>query len=270
MSPSIFVFVALNCEARPLIRNWRLKKHTRKHPFAIYTGDERAVVVTGIGKVAMAGAVGYTLSMFSDAQQPLLLNLGIAGHRKHNLGALYLADKIVDKDAGKKFYPQFPFPLACETGTVATLANPVTDYVEDFLYEMEAAAFYEMAVKFSSSELIHCLKIVSDNATSSLDDISENLVDEWICLYLDKIDSVIQQLLNARHALPDLNDEVYEQLIAQFHFTASSAVKLKNLLQRWQLVAANPEMDWLAGDVGNGKELIARLEKQLEKKDYYL
>jgi adenosylhomocysteine nucleosidase len=270
MSPSIFVFIALNCEARPLIRSRRLKKHPGKHPFAIYTGDERVVVVTGFGKVAMAGAVGYTLSMFPDAQQPLLLNLGIAGHSRHSLGSLYLADKIVDQDTGKKFYPQLPFAIACETATVATLAKPRAGYAEDYLYDMEAAAFYEMAVKFSSNELIHSLKIVSDNALSSLEAISENLVDEWISRHLDAIDHLIARIVNGKRLLPELNDEAYEQLMARFHFTASNSVKLKNLLQNWQLVTADRRLSWSDLDAGNGKELITWLEQQLEKKDFYL
>lgn len=270
MSPSIFVFIALSCEAGPLIRNWRLKKHPHKHPFAIYTNDERVVVVTGIGKVAMAGAVGYTLSMFCDAQQPILLNLGIAGHRNHSLGALYLADKIIDNDTGKKFYPQLPFSIACETGTVATLATPVTDYAESCLYDMEAAAFYEMAVKFSSSELIQCLKIVSDNALSSIEAISENLVNEWISLHQDAIETLIERLVVGRRVLPDVNNEVYGQLTEQFHFTASNAVKLKNLLQRWQLLMSGHELSWKNAGAKNGKELIAWLEQGLEKTDFYL
>jgi nucleoside phosphorylase len=268
--PSLFVFVALPCEAKPLIQRWRLKKHPHKHPFAIYTDNERTVVVTGIGKVAMAGAVGYTLSLFQGPQHLLLVNFGIAGHCQHNLGSLYLADKIVDNDTGKKFYPQLPFGTACETASVATLAKPQEGYAGDYLYDMEAAAFYEIACKFSSSELIHSLKIISDNTQSPLANISEDSVECWIAQHLDTIDNLLVKLDNCRCALPSIASEVYEQLATQFHFTASNAVRLKTLLQSWKLLNPNCELDWRNADVANGKGLIAWLEQQLEKNDFFL
>jgi hypothetical protein len=268
--PSLLVFVALPCEAKPLIQRWRLKKHPHNHPFAIYTGKERAVVVTGIGKVAMAGAVGYTLSLFQGPQHPLLLNFGIAGHRLHNLGSLYLADKIVDTDTGKKFYPQLPFSSTCKTAGVATLAKPQSGYDEDYLYDMEAAAFYEIACKFSSSELIHSLKIVSDNSQSPLANIREDSVECWIAQHLDTIDNLLVKLDKCRCSLPSLDLEVYGQLAAQFHFTASNAARLKTLLQSWKLLNPGHELDWRNSGVANGKGLIAWLEQQLEKNNFFL
>lgn len=270
MSPSLFVFAALSCEARPLIQHWHLQKHPRKHPFTIYASDERVIVITGLGKVAMAGAVGYTLSLFPDTQQPLLLNLGIAGHRQHSLGSVYLADKIIDAATEKKFYPQLPFSVPCPTGAVATQIKPHTDYVENFLYDMEASAFYEMAVKFSSSELIHCLKIISDNLQSPLENISEALVEDWCSQQLPTIDRLVTRLDRLRQPSRATTPELYEQLLGQFHFTATSAVKLKALLKRWHLLTANEIPAWRDANLRSGKELIAWMEKQLEKAEFYL
>ncbi len=270
MSPSLFVFIALSCEARPLIRHWHLKKHIRKHPFAIYVNDERVVVITGIGKVAMAGAVGYTLSLFPDMQQPLLLNLGIAGHRQHSLGSLYMADKITDTETGKKFYPQLAFSVSCPTHAVATQVKPHTDYAENCLYDMEAAAFYEMAVKFSSSELIHCLKIISDNKQSPLENICEPLVEDWCTQQLPAIDRIVAQLDRLRQTSVTSTSELYPQLLEQFHFTATSAGRLKALLNRWHLLKGDEILTWRDANPRSGKELIAWLEKQLEAAEFYL
>ncbi|MGZ5056534.1 MAG: hypothetical protein ACXWAT_16540 [Methylobacter sp.] len=270
MSPSLFVFIALPCEARPLIQHWHLKKDIRKHPFAIYADDERLVVITGLGKIAMAGALGYTLSMFPDIHLPVLLNLGIAGHRRHELGSLYLADKIVDAETGKKFYPQLPFSLSCQTCSVSTQTRPDSNYTENFLYDMEASAFYEMAVKFSSSELIHCLKIVSDNLQSSLENINEPLVEDWCVQQLPTIDQLATRLERLRQTFPIATSELHEQLLGEFHFTATSAAKLKALLNRWHLLKGAEIPAWRDANPRSGKEVIAWMEKQLETTEFYL
>ncbi len=270
MTPYIFVFSALTCEAKPLIQQWRLKKSPDKHPFTLFADEVRVVVITGIGGVAMAGAVAYALALFPKRQQPLLLNLGIAGHSCYSLGSLFLADKIINIDNGKKFFPQLPFAVDCETATIATMARPQIGYPEDCLYDMEAAAFYEIAGKFSSSELVHCLKIVSDNAQSPLGNITEPVVDEWVTQQLGKINAVISELIGLRRRLPVIDDELCEQLLAKFSFTAASTVILKKLLQNWQIKTANSKLNWLEADAKNAKELLAWLEGQLEKTQFYL
>lgn len=270
MSPSTFVFSALTCEAKPLIQHWRLKKTHEKHPFMLYADAEHVVVITGVGGVAMAGAVAYVLALFPDRQYPLLLNLGIAGHVWHSVGALFLAHKIVNTESGKKFYPQLPFMVDCETATVATVAKPQIGYPDDCLYDMEAAAFYEIAGKFSSSELIHSLKIVSDNAQSPLENITEPVVEQWVTLQLEKINAVIADLIDFRRRLPVIDDELCTQLLAKFPFTATSAIRLRKLLQNWQIKTGNSELNWLEADAKNAKQLLAWLEEQLEKTEFYL
>lgn len=205
-----------------------------------------------------------------DKQYPVLLNLGIAGHRRHQLGSLFLADKILNMDSGKKFYPQFPFIPACETAAVATLGRAQTAYAENYLYDMEAAGFYEMACKFSSSELIHSLKVVSDNEQSPIGNISENTVQGWMAEHLGVINDVITQLCLLRGRLPSTDDALYEELIGEFHFTTSSAVKLKNLLRKLRLSKPLQPLDWRDVNAKSGKDLIGWLENQLEKQEFYL
>jgi len=254
-TPSLFIFAALLCEVKPLIQQQQLTKYPGKHPFGIYANQQRVVVITGIGKVAMAGAVGYALSLFSGDPQAILLNIGIAGHRRHPLGSLFLADKIIDKDSGKSFYPQLPFKVSCQTAAIQTLSKPLTDYHEDYLCDMEASAFYEIAGKFSSNELIHSLKIVSDNAQSSPAQINEALVVDWLTQQLEAIEKVISALLKLVQHLPASDDSLLQLLTRQFHFTSSNTIKLKGLLQRWQVLNAPAEFDLQAFNAKNGKDL---------------
>ncbi|MDD4914773.1 MAG: hypothetical protein PHW13_07020 [Methylococcales bacterium] len=270
MSPSIFVFAALLCEVKPLIQSERLKPLPGKHPFTIYAGDEYRVVVSGMGKVAMAGAVAYTLALYPDASHPLLLNLGIVGSRHESLGMLFLADKILDCETGKKFYPPLAFKIACRTAAVMTVTAPQTGYAEAGLYDMEASAFYEMASRFGSSELIHSLKIVSDNAQSSPENISPQRVEAWVAGNLVPIRTLVADLLNLRLCLPRGDDSLYRELAAQYHFSASNAVRLKGLLQNWQVLNPDcrPNLDGVG--IANGKALIAHMEQLLGTAEFYL
>lgn len=269
--PSIFIFCALPCEAKPLIQAWQLKKLPQpKLPFAIYAHNDRAVIITGIGKTAMAGAVGYTLALFNTCISPILINLGIAGHRQEMLGAFCLANKVIDSETGRVFYPQLAFPIPANSHSVSTHSKPYIEYADDALYDMEAAGFYEMAVKFSTSELIHVVKIVSDNQQSSITNISEALVEDWITQNLLIIENCLKTMREMRQKLQRSESVWQENLIKEFRFTVSGELKLKALLQRWQVLKGDELILWQDANLKSGKALLAWLEKQLHETDYYL
>ena len=270
MPPTTFIFAALSCEAKPIIQSRQLKPIPGKHPFSVYANADCLLVVSGIGKVAMAGAVGYALALFPQAEHPLLLNLGIAGSRDESLGSLFLADKILDQDSGKTFYPPLVFNAVCKTKMVITVAAPQQTYTADCLYDMEAAAFYEIAGKFSSAELIHSLKIVSDNASSPLANINPQRVETWVTENLRPISLLLTQLQALRQCLPVADDSLYQELMAQTHFSVSNTVILKGLLQRWQLLQPECRPDWQDVNMNNGKDIIARLQHLLDKAAFYL
>jgi adenosylhomocysteine nucleosidase len=268
-APSLFIFCALACEARPLIAAWYLKKLPQSGmAFTIYANAERVLVISGVGKIAMAGAVGYALALFPKQQSPILINFGIAGHRHEALGALCLGHKIIDSQSARVFYPQLPFTIPCVTHVVATHVKPHVDYDKAYLYDMEAAGFYEMAVKFSSSELIQVLKIVSDNAQSSIAHINEEVVGGWIDQQRGIIDSLLTQLTQLRQVM--LASNPHQQLPEEFRFSVTDSIKLKRLLQRWYLLQGNEKLAWQEAKPRSGKEFINWLEKEIDRIDFYL
>lgn len=271
LDPTVFIFVALPCEAKPFIQAWNLKKSPQHKAFSIYVNQECVIVVSGVGKLAMAAAVAYTLCLYSNAADPILVNLGIAGHRNYPLGNMYLADKISDIETAKNYYPQLTFFSDIPTAAVTTLTKPSTDYDAVSLFDMEAAAFYEIATKFSTNEFIHSVKIISDNAESSIENISEAVVIDWVADKFNDINQLVNSLLKARELLPKLNNDLYSQLIQQVHFSEANAVKLKGLMQRWQTIAGDSDLKWTdSGARSSGKELIVWMEQQLEKKTFNL
>ncbi len=270
----VFIFCALNCEAKPLIAAWRLKKISLPGlPFAIYSNQTRVLIISGVGKSAMAGAVGYVLGQFTHRHpRPLLINIGIAGHIQHALGDIFLVHKITDVDTGRTLFPQLPFSVPCMTSGLTTYSKPQNQYSADDLCDMEAAGFYEMAVKFNCSELTQVVKIVSDNLQSPVTNIHEAGVENWVGERLDIIESLIAEMTILQNLSADAPDRLLlEACLTRFHFTASHQSRLNALFTRWAVIKGTQEPDWSAAvHVKSAGQLIDWLEWQLEEVDFSL
>lgn len=263
--PNIFIFIALDCEARSLIRFFQLKKVPFNPVFSIYTNDHIVLTITGVGKVIMAAGVAYTLALFPAIHLPILMNIGIAGAKDQELGELFLASKIIDTDSHSCFYPQLILNHLPQTSTLNTSSNIVTQYQDNCLHDMEGAGFYEIAIKFSSSELIHCLKIISDNNHSSIELINAKQVDALITDQQTQIKLLFDQLRQLKQVIPVIQPKGYEKLLSQWHFSITGQLKLKSLLCRWQILNANQAWTGLINDrCQTGKDVLRQLEKQLE------
>ncbi len=262
--PTLFIFVALECEAKAIVSQFKLKKEMTKDPFPLYKNGATVLTVTGVGKVAMAGGVAYTLAKFSGAALPVLVNVGIAGHKTQTIGQLLLADKIVDPDSRKVFYPQLIGAGWPETSEVQTTAIPNECYNSNCLNDMEASAFYEVAVKFSSSELIHSLKIVSDNELSSINLINAKRVNEWLSSQSVDIEKICYRFGKMRELILPVELSEYHQIVKQWHFTVTGKVKLKSLLRRWVVLSSTPWVKNSEVNFNSGKELLHQLAADVD------
>jgi adenosylhomocysteine nucleosidase len=135
---------------------------------------------------------------------------------------------------------------------------------------MEGAAFYETSARFSTGELIHCLKIVSDNESSPLHTIQPKSVSELIDAKLTLIDSLLQMLIPLSDSLNQSPLPQYEQLLNQYHFTVTQQLQLKKLLTRWQLLKDDISLTMLISSVKNSTELLQVLNTELNSTDFYL
>jgi nucleoside phosphorylase len=165
-----------------------------------------------------------------------MFNIGIAGHKSHAIGSVFLIDKITDNDSGRRYYPPLVFTPPCPTHSLQTAAKPQLTYPPSYLCDMEASAFYETATRFSSGELIQCLKIVSDNELSPAQNIQPKQVSTLIDAQLSTIESILMELTKLAESLttPELTE--FDQLISQYHFTVNEQIQLKKLLTRLQLI----------------------------------
>ncbi|MCK5889573.1 MAG: hypothetical protein KAG19_06500 [Methylococcales bacterium] len=269
-TPNLYIYAALECEAKPLIKHFELAKLTTRHPFSIYKNDTTVMTVSGVGKVAMAAAVAYTQAIIPSCSSPVLVNIGIAGHADYELGDLFLAAKIIDNESGKRFYPQLIGNKWPETGNIQTASTLCTEYSNHAMHDMEASAFYEVAVKFSSSELIHAVKVISDNSSSSIDSINPKQVSMWISQHLTQIDQLCERWRSLRKLITTTELKELQPIINQWHFSVSGQIKLKMLLLRWQTLSPQLWLEVNTTVLYKSKDVLRKLEQDINDLDVYL
>ena len=258
-----YFFAALPCEAKPLINHFKLKKELSLTAFTIYRSADITLTVTGIGKSAMAAGVAYTLALFPALHMPVLLNIGIAGHDSHELGTVFALEKITDQETGRSYYPQLiispPFP----THTIVTVAQAQPDYATDSLYDMEASAFYEIAIRFSSSELIQCIKIISDNKNNPSTQIKPAQVSLWVSDALPLIEKFSQQLRKLASLDQPANASSYAEIIVQWHFTNSEKLQLNSLLNKRDVLIKHKPLNLIEMSQSSAKEVLNYLREEI-------
>jgi nucleoside phosphorylase len=256
----IFIYTALACEAKPFIEHYKLKKDLDVHAFAIYLNNDICLAVTGVGKSAMSAAVAYSQARYTSTEHPVLVNIGIAGHQHHPLGELFLIDKIRDVDSQKSYYPVLITTAPCRRACLQTVSKPQLQYHESELCDMEASAFYETAVRFSTSELILCLKVISDNQDSSVGAINAKQVSAYIAAQLSTIETLLLQTSAIAALMTVPEHPLFYELLQRYHFTAHQRQQLKNLLSRWNVLTDQQTL--LMDDINleNAKEVLCWLD----------
>jgi adenosylhomocysteine nucleosidase len=269
-APPIFIHTALSCEARPLIEHFRLKKDLSSHPFELYGNDRICLTVTGLGKCAMAAGIAYAQARAGLPDNPIMLNIGIAGHADHGLGRAFLVGRIIDADTSKKYYPPLSFLPPCAIETIRTASRPQLDYTQPHLYDMEASAFYETAVRFTTGELIQCLKVVSDNRQTPADQIQPKRAAEWIAAQLPVLEALLAELERLREAISSAEPDHLRCLSDRIRFTASERQQLRQQLLRWDCLTDGKSLEIEDIAFGNGKEVLAWLTRQIDALDFVL
>lgn len=264
-SPRIFIYTALPCEAKPLVEHFSLKKATAIQPFAVYSNHDICLTVTGLGKSAMAAGVAYTQALFASVEHPVLVNIGIAGHKHHALGSLFLIDKITDFDSRKSYYPSLIFTPPCPTACIQTVSRPQLNYDRQNLSDMEASSFYETAVRFSSGELTHCLKVISDNESSPAENIRPKQVSQLIAAHAATIEAILAELSRLAKLITVPEPRLFEQLTQRYHFTVSEQGQLKNRLSRWAILTHPQAPEFDENQLHKGKDVLFWLDQQISK-----
>ena len=262
----INLVVALKAEARPLIRHYELHNRHADSALPVYLGTDMALVVSGPGKAAAATATTWLQGLSPENKRNTWLNIGIAGHATLATGDGRIANRITEHATNRSWYPPQVHDLDIATGRLLTVDSPENDYRVDALYDMEAAGFYPAACRFSSSELVQCFKVVSDNRQHANTKITAKHCEQLIGNQMKTINSLVETLgsmqkhYNSWHAPhPDL-----ERLGEQWHFTVSQQHQLAKLLKCWMVLS--PEQPAWSHELekkNTAAEVLHCLEQQL-------
>lgn len=191
------IFVALYCEARPMIERLGLVAES-SHPFSTYTDPEDKIrlIITGMGKMDSAMAVSYVCGRYGGSND-LLVNIGTCAGGRNRDGA-YLINKVTDKETGRSFYPDMLYDLGLPESGVTTLAHiaseELTSEDDDMLWEMEASGFIQSALMFAPPHRIQLIKVVSDNGADEGRQITDKMLTSVISDNIGKIINVLEVL----------------------------------------------------------------------------
>lgn len=248
-----------------MIAHYKLKPAAKAQGFRVFLGTEVALIVAGIGRVAAAAATAYLQGFLHEGYDRAWINVGIGGHATYSVGELLLAHKIVDAASGQCWYPPMVIDPPCRTAEVLTVDTPEESYPKAMIYEMEAAAFYPTACRFSTSELVHSLKIISDNRDSPVSELTSARVEALVEHQLEGILSVIEQTKAfAREIVTLESDPVnFETVLERWHFTVSERHRLWQLLRQYQVLYPDGN-DWLETlQARRGRDVLRWLETRI-------
>jgi len=273
----IHLICALKCEAKSLIAHFRLKNCSDSTSFPLYISQDKKISLTisGIGKIYAAAATAFTHAFLQTSKQDIWLNVGIAGHKDLEIGEVMIAHKIIEQSTQQSWYPQILYSPPCQSMEVLSCDHPASDYTDTVfsgaVFEMEAAGFYATACRFATSELIHVVKIISDNQQHPADKISAPFVAD---LLKDKLGIIDQLITSLRQLAKDLNSpnespDYYDQIIEKWRFTYTERNKLKSCLNRWHVLCPDKNlMEVISGSL-QGKDVINQITNKLDTLPVY-
>jgi nucleoside phosphorylase len=269
----IHFFCALPCEAQPIIQNFKLSELKQFDLFRIYQSEDKgmSLTVTGIGKLNAASAVCYHHACMDTTASNIWLNIGVAGHTNINIGEIRLINKITDKQDNISWYPQIIFKPCCESASLVTLDKPSDDY-QEVLFDMEASGFYQMAIRLGTTELIHCLKIVSDNDEQPTSTVNADDVKKIIARHIKTIENLLETLKPLSKEINSASDQqdIYQEIIDKLHFTQSERIQLSNLLRQWSLRLPNQDITQSVAGEKSGKAVLKSLRRLINDSEFVI
>ncbi|MGB9780820.1 nucleoside phosphorylase [Caldanaerobacter sp.] len=221
----VFLFFALYPEAKSFIRYYDLKRDLSNRYFQTFLNDEIVLTVTGIGKLNIATALGYTVGKYGETKDGIALNIGIAGSKfQEDKGRLYLVNKIIDNERKKVFVPDVLIDHSFEEKDLETFNYVVRApaSLEAAICDMEGSGFYEAASKFFETHQIYVLKIVSDSL--DFERISQKYVEELVGDKVEDIDRFIKKVresFKTGEVFTQEEKEIMEVLSNNLHLTES-------------------------------------------------
>jgi hypothetical protein len=261
--------VALDAEAGPIRARHGLTKAVHGGPFVVFHDPEARnwLVVSGIGSALAAGATAFLAERSAAPQWAIWLNVGVAGHATAPLGSVHFAHTVVDVPSGRTTYATIAVEVPIPGCALHTVPRPETVYPDPVLYDMEGSGFYAVARRLSTAELVHSVKVVSDNRATPVERFSAARVKTLVEAGLDAVGDFHQRLisLSATERARLTPPRCYGVLVDRHPLSATQRHQLANHLRRWWALGLSSEaLESAAADGADGRDFLGRLERALE------
>lgn len=235
----LHVLCALKPEARPLVEYFELRPVPKTGPFRICQNLEAGITLTlsGVGQSAAERALGFTHDYFAADKSHAWLNLGTAGHAALPTGRAVTLNRVTDAATGQTWFPSRVFPTALPAFELLTLEAPCREYRAE-LFDMEGAGFLRAATRLATLELVHIIKVVSDNAARPMEAINGAQVSGLIRENLALIEQDVQQLqrLSREERRLTAPGEEFETVASRWRFTTCQRHRLVALTRKWRVL----------------------------------
>ena len=258
--------VALHPEARPIIEKYGLEKRTSSIPFSFFENEKHQLIISGIGRINAAAATGYLLSQINKSSEAII-NLGIAGHGKLNIGTPFIANRVIQPEEKVVHYPSPILDQDIERSALQTCNTPEKTYPQPIGYDMEAHSICSVAYKAVSREMIQIIKIVSDNPSKNPDTFDPKTAIDLISIHLPLIDEIIESMddIIESISLDPIQLKLVNKIQSSYHFTVTQSHQLRKVIQQAHALGLkNSKITNLVSSCTNAKDLIATLKKKLE------
>jgi len=263
--------VALHSEAKPIIDHYRLQRLTTEG-FPLYVGASCVgetpnllinLVVTGIGQLAMAAAVGW-LAGRQENTKSAWLNLGTAGHLDATLGEIFRVAQCTNADDHSAHLPPLVSRWQGEIASLQTVDRAMTDYPPVAMVDMEAHAFFGTACRFAPAELVQSLKVVSDNQGTDLDTLSGEMFSQLVGAHTEKIVDFIEGLVGLAAVLPKTDPAIleFQQMMSGRRLTVNQRREIESFAQDLINLGQVEALSLLAIQYEQPKALIAAMRAE--------
>ena len=229
--------VALHSEAAPIIEFYKLKSIHNTLP-QLYRNENVCLVVTGVGGLACASAVGYVAGLLKSDKLSVWINIGIAGHQQFSRGSMCLVRKVTEVATGKAIFPSLPFSAMIPKADCFYVDRAEMQFNENGLYEMESFAFFKSAWRFCTIDFVHSVKVISDNRVETADQITHSIISNIVGSQLEVVDQNLVAPLcrivqNLRSETGQLDTGIY---IDKWHFSETNRLRLSRVLREFSVL----------------------------------
>ena len=225
--------VATLSEGQPIIDLFNLSNKRITNKLIIYYSEQVSLTITGIGKLNCIVSVVQTFYELKQERNNIWINVGLAGHKVLQIGQVFGVRKIIDKSSQKVFFPfngKFDIPTQ-ECVTLESIQNKYCTKLQD----MECIGFFQAASKFSTSELIQTIKIVSDNEKSSINFNDKKAIYRIISKHNELIKKLCKYLIDLRKIVfSEYDSQINKEFVKIFkssRFTFTETNQMKTLMK---------------------------------------